>query len=453
LPLSENDAPLRVIELFAGVGGFRLGLEGLGTHEHPSNGSYKTVWSNQWEPSTKRQHASDVYVSRWGAEGHCNADIFSVLADPNQFKAISNARPDVLVGGFPCQDYSVAKPADKAAGLEGKKGVLWWAIHGILAKQASIGQPVKYLLLENVDRLLKSPTACRGRDFAIILSSLAALGYAAEWRVVNAADYGFPQKRRRTFIVAYHRSTRLFDQAASTMESAPERWLAVDGVLPSGLPANPVDREAISAFRIGSSPLDTQAAYLAAPDGSSRFRSGGAMVEGSVWTAAVDANDLLDFDHFVGQDRPLTLGDVVGSTGPVSTDYLIDDSALPRWRFLKGAKSQQREAKNGHKYEYSEGAMSFPDPLSRPARTIITAEGGSAASRTKHAVLDPYGALRRLTVEELEELNWFPRGFTQDEGVSDTKRAFMMGNALVVGLVSHIGDSLAHAVLKGVTPG
>ena len=96
-----------VAELFAGVGGFRIGLARAG---------WKTVFSNQWEPSTKVQHASDVYVARFGEEGHSNEDIAKVKSLPKNI--------DLLVGGFPCQDYSVAKTLNSSKGLKGKKGGL-----------------------------------------------------------------------------------------------------------------------------------------------------------------------------------------------------------------------------------------------------------------------------------------------------------------------------------------
>ena len=184
----------RVVEMFAGVGGFRLGLEG--PPGSPRNGSFKSVWSNQWEPSTKLQHAAELYTSRWHfiadpAEPNVHRnpnvsdDVF-VNADIGTIPAETIPEHDLLVGGFPCQDYSVAKTLNTADGLEGKKGVLWWEIHRI----AEHHRP-SYLLLENVDRLLKSPVKQRGRDFAVMLASLADLGYVVEWRVIVASEYGF----------------------------------------------------------------------------------------------------------------------------------------------------------------------------------------------------------------------------------------------------------------------
>jgi len=136
---------IKVAELFAGVGGFRLSLEGWKGKSVSSNykenieSHYEVVWSNQWEPSTKVQHASAVYERRFGIDNHSNKDIASVKVSeiPNHY---------LLVGGFPCQDYSVATTLKNSKGLIGKKGVLWWSIHKILSEK--MNKP-KYILLEN----------------------------------------------------------------------------------------------------------------------------------------------------------------------------------------------------------------------------------------------------------------------------------------------------------------
>lgn len=437
------------MELFAGVGGFRLGLEGFSQSAHLKNPAFKVVWSNQWEPSTKRQHASEVYTTRWGHAGHSNEDIFDVIADRDKFDAVIDARPDVLVGGFPCQDYSVAKPAEMAAGIEGKKGVLWWAIHRSLRQLADAGQPVKYLVLENVDRLLKSPTANRGRDMAVILASLSELDYAVEWRVVNAAEQGFPQRRKRVFLVGYHSSTSGYvDARKAALNGEAGRWLTDEGVLAVAFGADPVDavREngtetPVQSFSIGRSPLDAQATYVAGSQGTSRFLRAGLMVDGVAWTG--DLATKARGESIVPGSVARTLGDVVGKTLSVPASFFIDDEDVSQWRYLKGAKAFLRTSASGHTYRYSEGSMTFPDSLSRPSRTIITAEGGRTPSRFKHVVETSNGRLRRLLPEELEDLNGFPRGFTAVEGLSDTKRAFLMGNALVVGLVNAIAGALA----------
>lgn len=417
----------RVAELFAGVGGFRLGLEKSG---------WSVVWSNQWEPSTKSQHASDCYVERFGGEGHVCDDIAAVVngAAPEDIPDI-----EMLVGGFPCQDYSVAKPLPQATGIQGKKGVLWWSIYDLLA----LKRP-GFVLLENVDRLLKSPAAQRGRDFAIILSCLAQLGYVAEWRVVNAADYGFPQRRRRVFLYAHR------------LDLCGYQWKPLDRMYVSGVMANalPVSRAGIKqdleheASGIGEPmiELDPNPYVVSEHFGLglkvSPFENAGVMIEGRVWTKRVTPT-------YRGKHQ--TLGDVVAKTESAPEEYYIAEDRLAQWAYLKGPKSEPRiDKKTGHEYFYSEGGMVFPDPLDRPARTVLTGEGGTSASRFKHAIEDPEsGRIRRLVPEELEELNGFPRGWT--EGMSDGRRAFMMGNALVVGVVERIGREImreAKACLK-----
>lgn len=413
-PFKEANNPIgTVAELFAGVGGFRIGLARAG---------WRTVYSNQWEPSTKAQHASDVYVANFGSEGHSNEDIATVEKIPVNF--------DLLVGGFPCQDYSVAKSLKSATGLQGKKGVLWWEI----LRLAVIHKP-KYLFLENVDRLLKSPSNQRGRDFAVMLSSLNQAGYVVEWRVVNAADYGFPQRRIRVFIVATRKSrvTKKIDPADNLFHS---------GVLAQALPVKPshsgllevpidLDPEVVSQ----SFNLDKQ---------SSPFSNSGFFHDGVAHAAAVEAD-------YSGPS--FVLRDVLIDDSEVAPEYWIDDQSLSSWVFLKGAKSIERVSKStGFAYRYSEGKMSFPDSLDKPSRTVLTAEGGSTPSRFKHVIQTP-GGMRRLTPVELERLSGFPDGWTAPsmvkDSITDGRRAFFIGNALVVGLIERVGQSLAKSLVAG----
>lgn len=408
---------IKVVELFAGVGGFRVGLE-------KASPKFKIVWSNQWEPSTKSQDASDIYVRHFGTNGHSNLDIATVpTSEIPDF--------DMLVGGFPCQDYSVARTLNQSAGLVGKKGILWWEIHRILAEKAN--KP-GILLLENVDRLLKSPVSQRGRDFAIMLASLSDLGYAVEWRVINAAEYGMPQRRKRVFLLGYHKTTAIYQRLS---QLAPQLFLGEKGLLSKAFPIQSLDLSAISSFGITGDLSEISTRFNKTTASKSPFLNSGFILNRVVYSAESCPNYGGPF---------ATLGDILQLSSSVPNDYFITESSLERWRYFKSAKNEKRINKEtGFEYAYSEGGMHFPDPINRPSRTIITAEGGASPSRFKHVIETPDGRFRRLTPVELERLNMFPDNHTA--GVSDTKRAFLMGNALVVGIVEKIGKVLIENIL------
>ena len=442
----QTKAPLRVMELFAGVGGARVALQGCAMDALTQGAGFEVVWSSQFEPATKRQHASEVYVHRFGPQGHSNEDFVDVVNDPQKFAAIVQAQVDVLVGGFPCQDYSVA--TNHAPGLQGAKGALWWSIAQCLRQLQNAGRAVPYLLFETVDRLLKSPTACRGQDYATILASLSALGYAVEWRVINAADYGFGQRRRRVFMLCYHRSTAMYAQLAGTPAagmtavSRATRWVLEQGVMAKALPVDASSTAPMQTFDIGQDCAQVAERFKPCPDGSSPFENCGLMLDGKVYSVRTRAAPMEIAAQAVGLERAKTLGDIVAQTGSVAEEFYVPDSQMAQWQALKGAKVKERVSRSGHAYTYSEGAVAFPDPLERASRTIVTGEGGPGASRFKHVIRCADGRLRRLVPEELEALNGFARGYTAVPGLSDTKRAFLMGNSLVVGIVAAVGRCL-----------
>lgn len=411
---------IRVVELFAGVGGFRVGLEGL---PKKKNSPFEVVWSNQWEPSTKKQHASLVYESRWPNANHTNANIEEIVE--HDFDQIPDH--DLLVGGFPCQDYSVATTLRNSKGLRGKKGVLWWSIEAILRKKGK--KLPKYLMLENVDRLLKSPATQRGRDFAIMLSSLNALGFAVEWRVINAAEYGMPQRRRRTFILGYHRSTEIYKQIKAA--NAKTEWLTKTGVVATEFPVKETNQKPFTD-KIDSD-LKKVSEEFNKEGKLSPFQNTGLMIGGQFWTLKTESD-------FKGEEK--VLEEVLVPNTDVPKEFFISKAELKSWEFQKGAKKLERTNSSGHTYSYAEGGMNFPDPLDKPSRTIITGEGGKTPSRFKHVVLKD-GKYRRLVPKELERLNMFPDDHTKLEGITDQKRAFFMGNALVVGIVEKLGRQLA----------
>ena len=302
--MSKNT--IKVVELFAGVGGFRIGLEG-------ASDAYKTIWNNQWEPSTKHQDASLVYRARFGSKGHSNQDINTVpTADiPDH---------DLLVGGFPCQDYSVASTLSRSGGIEGKKGVLWWQIYRILNEKGD-NRP-SYIFFENVDRLLGSPAKQRGRDFAIILASLADLGYTVEWRVINAAEYGMPQRRRRTYIVGYRENSNVSRQVQELKD-----WVLYEGVLAKAFPFKPKDK-ILSEFEIEGTIKEVSDNFN--KEGKdSPFGNAGIMRNRCVYS--VDAEAVYD-------GPVMTLGGNIVDESLVPEEFFIPEEEVARWEYEKGAK-------------------------------------------------------------------------------------------------------------------
>lgn len=501
------------MELFAGVGGFALGLEGKldgfdrdeGWQWDLDGGSWQVEWSNQWEPGTKRQHAAEVLRKRFEGTKVVDADIGAVLdhaflddgealerhalehrvrksqdEGSRQFDAQQLAERwrqplpekfDLLVGGFPCQDYSVAKPLTQATGIVGDKGVLWWQIERIIRHRKP-----EHVLLENVDRLLKSPTGARGRDFAIMLATFAFHGYEVEWRMINAAHYGFPQRRRRVFIYARRTGERPGSISFEDFQADAERRLTSSGLMAEAFPAEFVEMKPAPVLLKGGSLIEPQdLTWKKYPQ--SPWKTAGYMRAGLTISAKVSRPNDREATPILG--KSYTLGEMLLPVEHIMKDpkfhpFLVpadqlDDSDEPRkdsWNYLKGAKAEPR-FKNGFSYRYTEGAVAFPEPTGIASRTILTSEGGAGLSRFKLVVEqdvpaslvpadvpdpvrdallpgdgDGYRIFRRLTPIELERLNMFPDDWT-DRISSDTRRAFTMGNALVVGIVERLGEVLA----------
>tara|TARA_Y100001933_G_C18949623_1_gene543135 strand:- start:99 stop:1445 length:1347 start_codon:yes stop_codon:yes gene_type:complete len=440
---------IEVVELFAGVGGFRLGLEGYKGKSATSkyrkilNSNFKVVWSNQWEPSTITQHANFVYKNIWPNSNHSEENIENIVANKKSFKEIPPH--DLLVGGFPCQDYSVASLLKNSKGLIGQKGVLWWSIYKIISNKKI--KP-KYLFLENVDRLLVSPSSQRGRDFAVMLSCLYEQGYAVEWKIINAADYSMPQRRRRLYLLAYHKTTDLFKKMKKIEISS---IILNKGVISDSFNVNFKANEAIHSQKISKDLVSVSKNFNVGKK-LSPFKNSGFMINGTCHTVKteaiktkpyplkkvlqknkIDSSFYIDFNKKIKREKKKQ----------VSGKSIIIKTHGDKWKYLKGKKREWRTDKNtGYKYKWGEGKMEFPDLLNQPSRTIITAEGGSSPSRFKHVIEEKKGVYRRLTPIELEKLNMFPKNHTKHEKVSDSKRAFFMGNALVVGIVEKIGKSL-----------
>jgi DNA (cytosine-5)-methyltransferase 1 len=389
-----------VCELFAGVGGFRLGLE-------RASSDWKTVWFSQWEPGKTKQWAHECYVSHWGdIDDKTGIDISDV-------DKASIPDHNLLVGGFPCQDYSVARPLTGSKGLEGKKGVLWWQIRDTLeAKNVPFG------LFENVDRLLKSPASQRGRDFGIMLACLADLGYSAEWRVINAAEYGAAQRRRRVFIFTYKDDTRYGSEMG---DAEAYNVIRYDGFFAKTFPIHDIDsRIAVTTINYSDIPGVSESFKFS-------FENAGYMHKGKVYTVRTAPVE----------EAPTTLSQIIERD--VDEKYYLTGDKLEKWEYLKGSKKIERVNRDGYSYTFSEGAIAFPDPLDKPARTMLTSEG--TTNRSSHVVQDPQtGKMRIITPVEAERIQGFDDEWTNT--MPERMRYFCMGNALVVPMITRMGKTL-----------
>lgn len=393
-----------ICELFAGVGGFRLGFDRLGS-------GWKTTWFSQWEPGARTQWAHDCYVQHFGDSADLNNE-FHTGEDISTMDKQAIPNHTLLVGGFPCQDYSVAHTLSSSHGIEGKKGVLWWQIRDTI-----IAKKPPFCIFENVDRLLKSPAKQRGRDFGVILACLAKEGYSVEWRVVNAAQYGAAQRRRRTFIFAYRNDT-IYGQKMADISA--DMIVKNGGLMAKAFPIQNIGQ--ITETVIGGDIVDVSDNFAFA------FETAGYMCKGGIYTAKVTEQE----------EEPITLGKILQTT--VDDKFYITNEKMPKWTYLKGAKKIPRKSADGHEYTFSEGPIAFPDPWDRPGRTMLTSE--STINRSTHVVSDPgTGRLRLLTPVEAERLQGFDDEWT-NTGMPDRMRYFCMGNALVVPMITRMGRVL-----------
>ena len=405
-----------VIELFAGVGGFRVGLNDI--HGFDNNGKaienrdWKFVWANQWEPATTVQHAYDCYVTRFGNECS-NEDISKVDS-----KDIPNHT--LLCGGFPCQDYSVARSLSKEKGIEGKKGVLFWDIARILKDKET-----PFFLLENVDRLLKSPSKQRGRDFGIMLRTLSDLGYNVEWRIINAADYGAAQRRRRIFIFGWKKTTKYNENIDYI---GPKYLITQEGLFARAFPINQEDSKyKYIDLSLYEDTVDMTKNFKA------EFENSGVMISGKVWTRKVTPI----------YEEPITIAQIREKRKGLDK-YILTGKKLEKFEYLRGGKKILRTRPDGTEYYYSEGSMSEYDSLDLPGRTMLTSEG--SVNRSTHIIPDKEtGKLRLLTPIEAERLQSFPDDWT-NTGMPENRRYFMMGNALVTKVIDRVEPVLREII-------
>lgn len=411
-----SKSKIKIVDLFAGVGGFHLGLT-------RASNRYEVVWANQYEPSMKNQFAYNIYRKNFPETIISNEDIVKVEKEkiPDM---------DLLVAGFPCQDYSVATSGAK--GIEGKKGVLWWEIHKIL----SVKNP-KYILLENVDRLLTSPGVNKqpGRDFGIILRTLSDLGYGVSWKMINAADYGYPQRRRRTFIFAFRKETKFFDNVFTILKEDDDK---IGCFIKTMVPfSSTMTNELLSTIEnVDLNSIESLKEFSKNFSIKKGFKKTGIMLNGKVFMA----------DYTPKFRAETTIGDLLIPNNSDEELYLSSEK-IEKFKEQKRGFRTIKTSRTGYEYKYGMGSMQFPDSLDKPARTIVTSE--STVSRMTHVVRDPGNLrLRVLSPVETERINTFPDEWTELEGVTNSNRYFTMGNALVVDLIKEIGVELLKIIEK-----
>ena len=238
--------------------------------------------------------------------------------------------------------------------------------------------------------------------------------------MVNSAEYGAPQRRKRVYIYCEVGGN---DDLLLRLE---------DGVMAKAFPAV-IDRPDL--FDIPKEPYVASEEF-GMGDKVSKFKAAGAMIDGHVLTCGFT-------EEYHGPRR--VLADVLVDDSRVPGEFFIDPESTARWEYLKGSKREERiDKKTGFTYTYSEGSMSFPDPTDKPSRTLLTGEGGTGPSRFKHVIRCADGRLRRLVPDELDMLQGFPAGWT-DTGMTDGQRAFCMGNALVTSVPHRIGLAMCEA--------
>lgn len=411
-----SKSKIRVVEMFAGVGGFHLGLS-------KASQNFKVVWANQYEPTRKNQFAFKIYKKNFPKTPASNEDITKLNKE-------EIPEMDLLVGGFPCQDYSVATSG--AQGIMGKKGVLWWDIHEVIYLKSP-----RYIFLENVDRLLASPGVRSnqpGRDFGMMLRTLSELGYCVSWKMINAADYGYPQRRRRTYIFGFKNNTEFCNKLSKIIKDEDEIINFLTNMAPfSSTMTNESihDIQKIDLFKI-----EFLTEFSDTFSTNKGFRKTGFMIDGKVFMA----------DYIPKARKEVTLGEIIIPNLENEELYLTPEKA-DKFKELKNGFQMEKISRTGHAYKYGMGKMEFPDSLSKPARTMVTSE--STVSRMSHVVKDPgNNRLRLLSPEEAERINTFPERWTELEGVTESNRYFTMGNALVVDIIKEIGEEIIKIINK-----
>lgn len=254
-------------------------------------------------------------------------------------------------------------------------------------------------------------------------------GYAVQWRVINAGEYGLPQKRRRIFIFAYHKTTNYYKSLTKTNL---HDIIFNEGIFTKQFP---IKNEELNYSTADLSKKSYDNLVEISNKFKAQFYNAGIMLNGKVYSSKVekDCTDIYPLKNIILKDK-------------VDDKFFLNEETLEKFKYLNGTKRIPRIKPNGESYMYTEGAMPCPDNLEAPARTMLTSEGG--ISRTTHIVEDYITKkIQLLTPLECERINGFPDNWT-NTGMTDKRRNFMMGNALVVGIIERLGNEIESIIEK-----
>lgn len=412
MQLLSARVPLNYASLFSGIGGFDIGFDRAGM---------RCVAQAEWD-----QAASEVLKHHWPNVTHLK-DVRDVTRD--SFRSI-----DVLCGGFPCQDVSVA---GKRAGLDGERSGLWFEFYRIIKEHTP-----RWVVIENVPGLL---TSNRGRDFAVIIDGLVKCGYRVAWRVLDAQYFGLAQRRKRVFIVASFGDGRctevLFEREGSDRNTSASREAgeSITGTLAAG--AHPSGFNGRDAERGMLVPFSNRGKTTGDIAETIRAGSHGAL---PMLAEAIDARNSCSNGGVSGTLQSKKSGGYslnyinpvafMAGQGANARSIAACDDFSPT---LKGVASGTNQVPT-IAYHASTGEDVSPS---------LTSEGadGSEDGRGRHAfAVNSYG-VRRLTPTECERLQGFPDGHTAVNGQSDSRRYKQLGNAVAVPVAEWIARRIVAA--------
>ena len=392
------------IEMFSGIGGVRFGLEPSG---------WKCVWANDWD-----KYANIIYKKNFGDKELVENDIKEIEAD---------AIPDhtLLTAGFPCQAFSVA---GKRKGFQDTRGTLFFDI----ARVTSAKRP-SLLLLENVKGLLSSQ---KGYTFCKILQALDELGYDVEWQVLNSKHFGVPQNRERVFIVGHLRGKggrQIFPIGQATKvanrkkQNRPTVQTEVSSAIHrrygAGWKAHGQEQVIAKSALIHSRGLETR------KDGVSHALKGGLGGSSKNFVSTqIDAN------YWKGVDRHGQRTMIIVSKIGRGQKYGVHSETCTTLRGMARHNNVPMVVGNIYPSGGEAGQIHFAKGI---FSTVKQGKRGGKAGVPP--ILDGF-RIRRLTPTECERLQGFPDGWT--EGVSDTQRYKLLGNAVTVNVIEYLGRIL-----------